>query len=368
MQVRRDSASIDLPILKEAMDKVRLGLPHTPLPDSAAKRRYAAVEAARAVAFALTPGLPPLEHVTIRPRGGAQARILFVPQEPRSDGGTWHLLAAEGAAVNAVRLDRPLTAYELCCALLTPLYVARCCEEELFGAEGVSLVTAREVARAGELARWIVVDSKLHPASRASPVLSNMRMGGGHDPTTAWMDTTHDAAVLALQRGAYKRAAALVRARRPVIERVAGELCDNADETVLGARVVELLQTTPLAGAPGEGQEGEAAAEAEAGGGAAVGAEVLGELMESEDARQLAELIMGRVSDWDLIPGSVARQKAAQVRAQLLDPAARARLEGVARYARAGGAFPAAPPVPQDQGPGLSNWLPPEDAREVINL
>lgn len=66
--------------------QVRLGLPHAPLPDTPAKRRYATIEAARAVAFALTPGLPPIEHVTIRPRGSAMARILFVPQARRQGG------------------------------------------------------------------------------------------------------------------------------------------------------------------------------------------------------------------------------------------------------------------------------------------
>lgn len=64
----------------DPLPQIKLGLPHAPLPESEAKRRYAAIEAARAVAFALTPGLPPIEHVTIRPRGGAAARILFVPQ------------------------------------------------------------------------------------------------------------------------------------------------------------------------------------------------------------------------------------------------------------------------------------------------
>ena len=38
-QVRKEQSEIDLPILREAMDKVRLGLPHTPLPDGPAKRR-----------------------------------------------------------------------------------------------------------------------------------------------------------------------------------------------------------------------------------------------------------------------------------------------------------------------------------------
>lgn len=78
-----------------------------------------------AVAFALTPGLPPIEHVTIRPRGGTITRILFVPQEFGKDGGMWHQLATPGWAANAVELDRPLSQLEVACGLLAPLYAAR---------------------------------------------------------------------------------------------------------------------------------------------------------------------------------------------------------------------------------------------------
>lgn len=354
LAVRRDTPSIDLGILKEAMEKVRLGLPHTPLPDSPAKQRFAIVEAARAVAFALTPGLPPLEHVTVQPRGGAQARILFVPQEPRSDGGTWHLLAAEGVHVNAVTIDRPMSVYDLCCGLITPLYVPRCTEEILFGEEGVSLLTAKEVAKAGELARWIVIDSKLHPGSRDSPVLSNMRMGGADDPTTAWQDTEHDAAILALQQEAYRRARRLVHQRRAVIETVARELCENADETVLGSRIVELLEKTSVPDIPAS-EADEAGSE-----GAAAAKDELRSIVESDDLRQLVEVVMGRVEDWDLLPGSVARQKAAQVRKQLLDPEQRGRLEDVAAFAASPigmSKFPAAPNVPEDEGAGLIGWM-----------
>lgn len=379
VQVRRDSPDIDLPILKEAMDKVRLGLRHTPLPDSPAKRRYAVVEAARAVAFALTPGLPPLEHVTIRPRGGAQARILFVPQEPRGDGGSWHLLTAEGAEVNAVKVVDPLTPFQLSCGLLTPLYVARCCEEVLFGQEGVSLVTSREISKAGELARWIVVDSKLHPSTRDTPMMTNMRMGGGRDPTTAWQDTAHDADILALQRGAYDLARRLVQERRAVIERVATELCENEDETVLGSRIIQLLRDTPLGEtepqpetASSSGSEERAtngvAAAVEGTGGSAVVREVLGELLNSEDAQRLAEVVMGRISEWDLVPGSGAREKATQVKQQLLDPEARRRLDGIARFKAGEGGWPEAPKVPDDKGPGLTTWLPAEDEHPVISL
>lgn len=67
-------------ILMTAMDKIRLGLPQRPLEDSPAKRRLATVEVGRAVAIALTPGMPPIENLSIKPRGGVMGRILFQPQ------------------------------------------------------------------------------------------------------------------------------------------------------------------------------------------------------------------------------------------------------------------------------------------------
>lgn len=75
------------------------------------------------------------------------------------------------------------TAVKLCppAALLS---CARAAEEVLYGKEGVSLTTSREVSRAAELARYLVVDSKLHPLNRDSPVTANMLLGGEEDPTT----------------------------------------------------------------------------------------------------------------------------------------------------------------------------------------
>ena len=50
------------------------------LPRSKAKERLATVEAARAVAACVTPGMPPVEHVSILPRGEYMARIIYQPQ------------------------------------------------------------------------------------------------------------------------------------------------------------------------------------------------------------------------------------------------------------------------------------------------
>ena len=48
-QVRRNKAQIDMPVVLEAMEKIKLGLRHQPLPPSDAKRRMATLLAARAV-------------------------------------------------------------------------------------------------------------------------------------------------------------------------------------------------------------------------------------------------------------------------------------------------------------------------------
>ena len=80
MQVRKDEKEISMEIVNEVMDKKILGLAASRLPDSPAKEHLARVVAARAVVIALTPGMPPLQRVTILPRGEAIARTLFLPQ------------------------------------------------------------------------------------------------------------------------------------------------------------------------------------------------------------------------------------------------------------------------------------------------
>lgn len=67
-------------LIREVMDKKVMGLAGNPLPDSTAKRRLALVSAARAAVICLTPGMPPLQRMSIVPRGDNLSRTLFVPQ------------------------------------------------------------------------------------------------------------------------------------------------------------------------------------------------------------------------------------------------------------------------------------------------
>lgn len=68
---------IDMRVALATMDKLRLGLADRRLDASEAKTRLATLLAGRAVALALTPGIPPIEHISMQPRGGVMGRLLF---------------------------------------------------------------------------------------------------------------------------------------------------------------------------------------------------------------------------------------------------------------------------------------------------
>lgn len=84
---------------------------------------------------------------------------------------------------NAVELKKPLGTFELCSGLMTPLYAGRVTEKVVYGPESVTLGTSKEVAKAGDLAYYLVAQSNLHPAFRHIPVVMRMKMGGGDDTT-----------------------------------------------------------------------------------------------------------------------------------------------------------------------------------------
>ena len=224
----------------------------------------------------------------------------------------------------------------------------------------MAFLAGKEIAKAGSLAKWIVIDSKLHPLTRDSPVMSNMVLGGQPDPTTKWQDTGFDEHILALQRGAYKRATVLVHSRRNVIEKVADELCSNPDESVSGERIMELLRTMPelLEDGAHEHLEDESI----------VSDTVLDDLINDNRLRGLAEVIMGKVSDWDLLPSDELKTKAQKTKEQLLDQAEQERLQSIARFCMSDSleTFPDIKPAAKDKGPGLEEWMPPP--AQVINL
>ena len=129
------------------------------------------------------------------------------------------------------------------------------------------------------------------------------------------------------------------------------------------ARTVVLTRVTATLEADGAGSNG-ARGGGHAAGGRAAAEEALAGMAADAELRAVAEVVMGRLEDFDLLPGSVAASKAQRVRQQLLDPATRRRLESVAAYATGGDGggtpFPEPPPVPQAPPPGtsLDGWSP----------
>ena len=231
---------IDMRVALATMDKLRLGLADRRLDASEAKTRLATLLAGRAVALALTPGIPPIEHISMQPRGGVIGRLLFEnlvrqghaslaqPRWQAKHRGRVHPVSGQGGEVpqgcahtclglcaardgcsaaagftlaarqhahvhpstspthaaaccadiravavlqewgkrssawasliqpgrhSAVTLDRPLTAFEVCCGLLVPLYVGRALEEAYFGKDARTLMTSDEVGSLGSVSQ-----------------------------------------------------------------------------------------------------------------------------------------------------------------------------------------------------------------------
>jgi ATP-dependent Zn protease len=145
VQIRYAKSEIDMAILQEVMDKARIGLPADNLPLTMAKRHLASVWAGRAVVAAAVAGPEHIECVSLRAVGSALGRLLYRP------GALW----AE---------KRPaLGDFAQCVQLMVPLYAGRATEEVLYGRQRATLSTAPEIATAGRLARWLVVQSRINP-------------------------------------------------------------------------------------------------------------------------------------------------------------------------------------------------------------
>ncbi len=71
------------------------------------------------------------------------------------------------------------------------------------------------MARAGDLADWLVRKSTLHPALRRTPMTYNYYMGNRPDPTVKGLEPFFAPLALQLQRAAHARALRLVRCARP---------------------------------------------------------------------------------------------------------------------------------------------------------
>lgn len=100
---------------------------------------------------------------------------------------------------------------------------------------------------AGDMATWLVARSHMHPAFSSLPVMYGMSMGGYDDPTTRNTASRFEHLILQLQTAAYDQAKRLIRQRKAAIELLAQELTRDPQETVQGQRIIEIIETTPVA-------------------------------------------------------------------------------------------------------------------------
>lgn len=383
LAVRYDKKEVDLPIILEAMEKIKLGLKKSPLPPSEPKRRLATLLAARAVALTLTPGLPPIEHITILPRGGVQERILFTPTEAGSGTELTEL------SYTARKADGKLMgSFDFSCRLIVPLYAARCLEEVLYGPDGMTLSTSSEVAEASEIAHWLVRGSNMHPAFRDSPMKYDMIMGGSPDPTTKGLEEVFEPLTMQLLEVTKARAVALVTARLPVIQAIAEELITRTDEQVSGEHIKQLLDEQNLPESDDSSvatteqllaaMQGQAASSGRAsfresgklGASGQVSFRPAASTLAVTPASKLAALeriLTGRAKPSDL-PGSSGRTRAEVVKEQMAAHAARQ--EAAAAYASSdqqGSAAPFPPPPLEVDWEGelVSRWVGTKDVVEV---
>ncbi|GMH32625.1 hypothetical protein BSKO_00459 [Bryopsis sp. KO-2023] len=389
---------INMSHIRDAMEKARVGLPQEKLPESKAKRFLATVQAGKAVALALTPGMPDLEAVSIRPQGNVIGRILFEPREYGREGDMWHGLSYPEGQVNATDFKRPLGTFEFCCGMLIPLYAGRVTEEVLHGPDSVTLGTAEEIARAGDLAYYLVARSNLHPSFRQMAVKLVMKMGGHEDPTLRSTSEWFEKHCSRLQETAYRRTCRMVEERRPVIEKIADMLCSRDNETILGSEVISLLRETPLAEAttdagsfdfeaawienasemngngngngngslprwqrPGVPHGGEGFAAFNSGAGNVGGTwferplslreNVAGYGISVEDAKEAMEVVIGDVDVAELLTRDAASTQINQVRLAVNNAKSLTRLKAVRKFATEVDAeFPPAPEIVDENG------------------
>ena len=74
----------------------------------------------------------------------------------------------------------------------------------------------------------------------------NLQIGTSEDPTTQQAHGQQEVYILELLQAAHDKARRIIRERQPAIEAVAAEMCRTSDDTISGARMVEIIETTPV--------------------------------------------------------------------------------------------------------------------------
>lgn len=262
LTVRRNVEKITLPMIMDLIDNQSWGEATGKIPPSEAKNRLALVTAAKAVAFALTPGLDPIRHVTLwSKKRGLGPVVDFIPSEENLDVN-WHPEEVEimdyktNFKVNAAPVgDEKLGEFFHVASMMIPLYAPRACELVMFGRDDCSLATAAPISDCFELAYYCVRNSLNNPRFRSLPPLhtyiwlgNDSKLRDQRDPLALGLDEElgYHKMTLTMLKAAWRRALKLVTERRTTIVKVAEALLQNEDETITGSHLVHLVENTPL--------------------------------------------------------------------------------------------------------------------------
>ncbi|MBW7884771.1 MAG: cell division protein FtsH, partial [Caldilineaceae bacterium] len=224
---RRQKPAVDMADFDGAIERVVAGSERrTRVINPQEKKIVAVHEAGHALVATLLPGTNAVHKVTIVPRG-------------RALGYTWQRPAE----------DRYLMGERELHAQLAVLLAGRAAEALVF--DEISTGAADDLARATDLARRMVSEYGMSPALgpvrlAAEPQASYLGGQGGLDarvsPQTA---ATVDAETRQLVERALTQAWELLNARRPALDRLAAQLCE--EETVDGEAVKALVPDTATA-------------------------------------------------------------------------------------------------------------------------
>jgi len=218
LTARRRKDEITMLEVDDAIDRVTMGMSMNPLLDSKKKRLLAYHEIGHALLATLLDHADPLNKVTIIPRsGGIGGFAQQVPDEEVLDSG---LLS------RAWLLDRIAVALG-----------GRAAEEEVFGRDEVTSAATNDVANVTRIARQMVTQYGMSDLGQVALEQPNgeVFLGGnewGRSEYSEEIAAQIDREVRAIATQAYAKARQVLRAHRPLIDRLVDLLLER--ETIDG--------------------------------------------------------------------------------------------------------------------------------------
>jgi hypothetical protein len=207
-----------------------MGLPGRPSSSHVSKMRFASTQVAKAVCMALTPTIPTIERIVIRPRDGCISRISTQPFEQILPGT---LFLTRSTNSSKYFTKQPfLLDIEMFSRLLIPFYAARAFEEVRYGPGGVSLSTFNELNIGAGVAHSIITQYRQQL----------------YESRSIELDTTIgiESLVSNLIEVAYLEAKRLVIQRTYAIEKVARMLLSAPSEMLSGDLLIESILEEPI--------------------------------------------------------------------------------------------------------------------------